>query len=121
MTSPAVIHSSAGLLHAQGNYFATSDGQAVYLAGNHTWTSGNSYTGTGPLDFGAYLSLLEGENANLIRYWTWNETVGRHDGAGQVTSPLPFLRSGVPGAGDGGNKLDLSRFNQAYFDKLLTD
>jgi hypothetical protein len=123
VTPPAttpVVFSSPGLLHAQGGYFATANGKAVYLAGNHTWTNGLDYQNSGPFNFASYLNMLQTEGANLTRLWTWGETVGIHNNAGKVTSQLPFLRSTTPGEGDGGNRFDLTHFNQAYFDALLS-
>ncbi len=110
----------AGLLHAAGNYFATADGKAVYLAGDHTWTNNVSFAGSGQFDFGAYLNVLQNEGANLVRYWAQGQTFNPGGGGGAV-SMTPFLRSATPGANDGGNKFDLTKFNQAYFDHVRAD
>ena len=100
-----------GLLHAAGDYFATPDGQAIYLAGNDTWTDGQNI-GPTPFDFTAYLSLLSSEGANLIRLWSWSSAI---DGGGSYgpVSPLPYVQLS-------NGKYDLTQFNQAYFDNLLS-
>jgi Family of unknown function (DUF6298) len=55
------------------------------------------------------LNVLQQNNHNFIRGWTW-ETA--------VWSPTPYLRTG-PGHGlDGRPKFDLTKFNQNYFDEL---
>ncbi len=108
-TVPANPLPPPALLHAAGNYFATPDGQAVYLAGNHTWTDGQDIGAT-PFDFSAYLDLLQSENANFIRLWSWQSTIGGGSAPGAV-GLLPFAQ-----APDG--RFDLSTFNQAYFDDL---
>ncbi len=98
-----------GLLHAAGEFFATPDGQAVYLAGPHTWTDGQAIGAT-PFDYTSYLSLLSAEGANLIRLlirlWAWSSAI---DGGGSYgpVSPLPYVQV-APG------KYDLTQFNQAY-------
>ncbi len=100
---------AAPLLHAAGDYFATPDGKAVYLAGNHTWTDGQNI-GSTPFDFSAYLNLLQSEGANFIRLWHWESKIGGGTAPGNV-GLLPYTQTA-----DG--KFDLTSFNQAYFDDL---
>lgn len=105
---PAAVPSGAPPpLHPAGRYFATPDGNAVYLAGDHTWTDGQD-VGTTRFDYSAYLDFLSGERANLIRLWVTESQV---DGSGNTVHALPYAK--MP---DG--RYDLSRFNQAYFDNL---
>jgi Ca-dependent carbohydrate-binding module xylan-binding/Family of unknown function (DUF6298) len=117
---PTSVPGTPGLLHAAGNYFATADGRAVYLAGNHTWTDGASYSNTGQFDFGAYLTVLQSEGANIVRYWADGFSRNAHNDAGAALV-MPFLRSGQGQAQDGGTRFDLTRFNQAYFNELRTN
>ncbi|MBV9747711.1 MAG: hypothetical protein JO157_02740, partial [Acetobacteraceae bacterium] len=63
-----------GLLHAAGDFFATPDGQAVYLASPDTWTD-NQTIGSTPFDYTSYLNLLSTEGANLIRLWAWSSAI----------------------------------------------
>lgn len=100
-TTPALLHHAAG-----SAYFSTSDGKAVFLEGDHTWTNNISFSDTGQFDFGAYLDLLQGEGANLIRYWNWV------DARGALIEPFQKTGSG---------KWDLTKFNQDYFDHVARD
>ncbi len=109
---PRTVQSVPGVLHAAGNYFATPDGRAIYLAGNHTWVDGQEIGAT-PFDFAGYLDLLQRENANLIRVWAWQSAVDGGGSYGHVAA-LPYVQTT-----DG--KFDLRRLNQAYFDKLRSE
>ena len=74
---------------------------------------------TGAIRFRADLSFLEDYDHNFIRLWTmeqanwvpWRPYDFRIE-------PTPFLRSGPGVALDGGEKFDVSRFNDAYFQRL---
>lgn len=109
-----------GLLHAAGNYFATPDGTAVYLAGDHTWTNNTSYSNYGTFSFSEYVSYLQSIGANLIRYWA-PDPFGSTNTTWGTPSIWPFNRTGAGTAHDGGAKFDLTSFNAAYFSKLLSD
>src|SRR4051812_47386041 len=103
-------------------YFATPDGKAVYLTGNHTWTSGQSFSSLGHFSFTSFVDYLKTLDVNFIRHWdVWMETVDGpwHNNIGAV-SPLPFNRSSTPGAFDG-NKFNLTSYNQTFFDALKAD
>jgi hypothetical protein len=65
---------SSDLLHTTGDYFSTTSGQAVYLAGDHTWADNTSYSRTGQFGLNSYLSTLQSEGDNLIRYWAPDST-----------------------------------------------
>ena len=119
------VSATGGLLHvltSNPRYFATPNGKAVYLTGSHTWTSGQSFASLGPFSFTAFANYLATLNVNFIRHWdVWNAT---NDGSWNVNvgvvSPLPFSRSGICCAWDGGNKYDVTSYNQSYFDALKT-
>lgn len=100
-TTPALLHHAAG-----SAYFSTSDGKAVFLEGDHTWTNNISFSDFGQFDFDGYLDLLQGEGANLIRYWNWV------DARGALIEPFQKTDSG---------KWDLTKFNQDYFDHVARD
>jgi hypothetical protein len=108
---------------ANPRYFSDSSGKAVYLTGAHTWSNFQDSGTTNPppkFDFDTYLNFLEKNNHNFFRLWTWEVT-----GPWVQTTvknywfePMPYQRTGPGKALDGGRKFDLTRFNQAYFDRL---
>lgn len=91
-------------------------------------TSGEHYGAVlnGDFDFKAYLDELAADGLNLTRTFsgTYFE-VGASFGITENTlAPRreayigPWIRSDLPGAKDGGNKFDLTKFNEAYFTRL---
>ena len=115
-------------------YFAVVSGEdagsAVYLAGSHIWS--NFHDGMGPggdcsdspeqLDFDGYLDFLVERGHNFIRLWRWEHF--RSQAAGGdfhlCMTPQPWARTGPGEAKDGKPKFDLTRFDQAFFDRLRT-
>ena len=84
--------------------------RAIYLTGSHTW--GNlcdTATARPAFDYAAYLDFLQRYHHNFIRLWSG-------DGLGH--KPVPYMRSGPGMAKDGGLKVDLDRFDPAFFDRL---
>jgi hypothetical protein len=126
---------SSGLSAAMGplaqstvnsHYFAMPNGQAVYLTGSDTWndvqnTDQSSTPGAFP--FTNYVSMLKtnGHNTTIL----WRKDMPREcnwNGGGTWNlAPQPWMRSTTAGASDGGNKFDLTQFNQAYFDKMRSE
>ena len=107
------------LLHNAGSlYFTASDGKAVFLEGDNTWTNNISFANDGNFNFGQYLDYIQNSaGANYVRYWMWAGTSypGQNPGgpSGQARlQPFAQLSNG---------KWDLSRFNQAYFDHVASD
>ncbi len=102
-----------------GRYFDDGSGRAVLLVGvNHGWELqddawGKQYT----LDWPAFLDYLQQHNLNYIRLWRVESTTNGPDPS-FLTTPMPYQRTGPGPAIDGEPKFDLSRFNQAYFDRL---
>jgi hypothetical protein len=102
-------------------YFADGSGEVVYLCGSNTWNNFQDWTRGAPVfDYAGYLDFLRRNNQNHIRLWTWEQGRWAMWTSGDFRiAPMPYLRSGTPGARDGlGNKYDLTAFNQAYFDRL---
>ncbi|MBT3377406.1 MAG: hypothetical protein HN742_30715 [Lentisphaerae bacterium] len=104
-------------------YFADASGKAVYLTGSHTWASLQDTLPVGgrstSFDYAAYLDFLEKHNHNFFRLWAWESTTWvSKDSRNALISPLPFARAGPGKALDGKPKFDVTRFNQAYFDRL---
>jgi hypothetical protein len=103
-------------------YFSDQDGNLVYLTGSHTWCNFMDCGNTNPppaFDYTAYLNFLEANNHNFFRLWRAENGRGGEKGDDFWFSPMPYERSAtVCCAFDGGNKYDLEKFNQAYFDRL---
>lgn len=103
-------------------YFDDADNRIVYLTGSHTWENFQDVTQV--FDYPAYLDRLASLYHNFIRLWV---TESIHSDGGWLMNPppnekdiapLPYLRTGPGLALDGGPRLDLSRFNPAYFERL---
>jgi hypothetical protein len=97
-------------------YFADTSGNAVYLTGSHVWY--NFQDRNIPFDYNGYLNLLKSYNHNFIRLWVWELTSCSYPFMNGEYSPHPWQRTGGGTALDGKPKFNLSKFNQAYFDRL---
>jgi Protein of unknown function (DUF4038) len=101
-------------------YFADADGRAVFLAGMHTWTNLQDAGGV-MFDYPAYLAALRRYHHNFFRLWVIEEAKGALDShvvPGAAVEPSMFVRTGPGAARDGKPRFDLTRLNQAYFDRL---
>lgn len=89
-------------------------------------TSGEHYGAVLNLDFDyvRYLDALQAAGMNQTRTFsgTYREVPGSFGITDNTLAPkryqAPWARSDTPGAWDGGNKFDLSRFDPAYFARL---
>jgi len=91
-------------------------------------TSGEHYGAVINLDFDylRYLEELKAHRFNLTRTFsgTYREVAGSFNITGNPLAPgpgryvNPWPRGSVPGASDGGNKFDLTRWDEAYFRRL---
>jgi hypothetical protein len=109
------------------NYFTDASGKAVYLTGSHTWNNFQDW-GTDdapqPFDFAAYIKMLVTHNHNFTLLWQTELPAFRglptRPGASPdfFVTPQPWQRTGPGLASDGKLKFDLTKFNQAYFDRL---
>jgi len=91
-------------------------------------TSGEHYGAVLNLDFDyrRYLDELQARGFNLTRTFsgTYREVAESFKIEQNTLAPAPgrfaspWARSSTPGAGDGGNKFDLSRWDPAYFARL---
>ncbi len=120
--NPAPVH---------GRYLKNQAGEYVFLGGSHTWyifqdadldkipDAGGSYNRNNPsFDYIAFLDELQALGHNFTRGWVWESPQGAPWTDHMVFwDPVPWQRSGTPGARDGGNQFDLTRFNQAFFDR----
>jgi hypothetical protein len=102
-------------------YFADATGKVIYLTGSHTWSNFKDMGRTDPppeFDFPGYLDMLQRYGHNFIRLWTWELTRYAYDGKTTYAAPFPWPRTGPGTALDGKPRFDLSRLDQAYFDRL---
>lgn len=103
-------------------YFADANGDIVYLTGSHTWLNLQDGVLTDPppaFDYTAYLDFLEAHNHNFFRLWTWEQAKWVVEwGSPYYFAPMPFQRTGPGNALDGKPRFDVTKFDQAYFDRL---
>jgi len=107
---PLRVHPTNPRYFTDGAKNADGSLKAVYLTGSHTW--GNlcdAREGRPAFDFTGYLDFLERYHHNFIRLWSG-------DGLGH--QPVPYARTGPGTAKDGGPKVDLDRFDPAFFERL---
>jgi hypothetical protein len=102
------------LLHkstVNGRYFATPNGRLVYLQGSYEGSELQDYIfgGSLPSDFQRAMALLVRYDGNLLRLWT-NESSGNIFGTTDVIN-MPWIRSAICCAADGGHKFDLARLD----------
>jgi len=81
----------------------------------------------GDFDYIPYLDELQAKKLNLTRTFSgvYRELPGTFNITDNTLAPkskdsfiCPWARSDTPGASDGGNKFDLTKFNPAYFERL---
>jgi len=110
------------VLSSNPRYFTDGTGKAVYLTGSHTWPNMRDRGPTDPppvFDFNGYLDLLQSNGHNFIRLWALDLMKRSTDeSAHYYVKHFPWPRSGSGTALDGKPKFDLSKFDQAYFDRL---
>ena len=109
------------------NYFTDGTGKAVYPTGSHTWNNFQDW-GTDdapqPFNFAAYVKMLVAHNHNFTLLWQTElpafrglpTTLGASPDFS--VTPQPWQRTGPGLASDGKLRFDLTKFNQAYFDRL---
>ncbi len=110
-------------LHPEnGHYFLWRERPTILV------TSGEHYGALLNLDFDfeRYLAALASDGLNHTRLFsgTYREVPGSFGITDNTLAPLsgrfvcPWARSDTPGYSRGGNKFDLSRWDEAYFDRL---
>jgi len=110
-------------LHPENPHYFLFRGKPTVLI-----TSGEHYGAVLNLDFdyALYLDTLKADGLNLTRTWagSYVEPVGTFNIASNSLAPLPgrficpWARSSTPGYANGGNKFDLSKWDEAYFKRL---
>lgn len=112
---------------ANPRYFQDADGNVLLLSGSQTWNTVQDWGSHGslqPLDFNAFVKFLQsnGHNFTLLWYTELPKFCGFPSTASSppelTVGPHPWQRTGPGRATDGGLKFDLTRFDQAYFDRL---
>jgi len=103
-------------------YFSDPQGKIVYLTGSHTWLNlqdGGFTNPPPPFDYTGYLNFLVKNDLNFFRLWTWEQSKWsvEHE-TPMYYAPMPYQRTGPGLAMDGMPKFDLTKFNQAYFDRM---
>lgn len=107
---------------ANPRYFTDGSGKVILLVGSHTWDNRQDL-GTGDFDWQGYLDDLQSWGHNFIRLWIWEQPYPPNGSPNLVNNdttltPEVWTRSSTPGANDGGNKFDLTQYNQGHFDRL---
>jgi hypothetical protein len=112
-------------VHPQNRrYFTDGSGRAVYLTGSHTWANfqERGVRGkTADFDYDEYLGFMQRFGHNFMRMWRWEHTQWMQFVPSDTPiryEPMAYVRSGPGKALDGKPKFDLTRFHQAYFDRL---
>ena len=110
-------------LHPDNPHYFSFRGRPTILI-----TAGEHYGAVMNLDFDyvRYLDELRAGHFNLTRVFsgTYREVPGSFGIVGNTLAPAkgrfvcPWARSRTPGASDGGCKFDLTRWDEAYFDRL---
>jgi hypothetical protein len=110
-------------------YFVDPQGNAVALNGSHSWNTLQDWGSGGstqPLDFDAFVSFLTAHGHNFTLLWRFELTkfCGMPTTASSPPdlsiTPHPWQRTGPGTASDGGPKFDLTKYDQAFFDRLRT-
>jgi hypothetical protein len=105
---------------ANPRYFADGSGKIVYLTGSHNWNNLQDNAipslGAGTFDWTGYLDFLQQKGHNFIRLWVvshfWDSATGNHP------SPVFHQRTGPGTALDGQPKINLTTYDQTYFNRL---
>jgi hypothetical protein len=111
---------------ANPRYFTDGTGKAIYLTGSHTWANLPDRGALNPpgvsFDYNTYMTWMVSHNFNFMRLWTAelpNAGPGPDLSEGNfVGPPWKWLRTGPGHASDGGLKFDLTKLDQAYFDRM---
>jgi hypothetical protein len=110
-------------LHPENPHYFLFRGRPAFLI-----TSGEHYGAVlnRDFDYRPYLDELHARGFNLTRTFSgaYHEVPGSFKIENNTLAPLPgrdlcpWARTGTPGAGDGGAKYDLRRWDEAYFRRL---
>ncbi|RME90821.1 MAG: hypothetical protein D6766_12710 [Verrucomicrobia bacterium] len=125
-----VLHAGTLAVHPDNPlWFTDGSGRAICLAGHQSFVDlqDNSFNKAfirghvRTLDWDEYVRFLKAHRFNYLRNWViWSTGSGSMAPINRaIATPMPYER--VPGHGkarDGGDKFDLTRFNEAFFQRL---
>jgi hypothetical protein len=126
-TTPPSVPTTGPLtvLASNPRYFTDGTGKAIYLVGSHTWSNGMEDRGTisppPAFDFDGYIAFMVAHRFNWMRLWTTEMAeVSTNDDPDEniISGPYKWSRTGPGTANDGSVKFDLSKLDQAYFDRM---
>jgi len=115
------------VLASNPRWLADGAGNAVFLAGSHTWNNLQDWGANAsprPFDFPSYVSTLKAHGHNFTILWRTELPKFCNLPTTATTPPdftvaqHPWQRTGPGLADDGGPKFDLSKFDQSFFDRL---
>jgi hypothetical protein len=114
-TGPLAVHPE------NPRYFADAAGKPVYLVGSHPWANFQDigFEGDKPFDYDRYLEFMREYRFNFMRFWSWEHAAwATWTPEKVIVGPMPYARTGPGFALDGKPKFDLTRFDEAYFDRM---
>jgi hypothetical protein len=121
-SAPLRVHPTNPRYFTEGTKLPDGSLKAVYLTGSHTWANLIDRGPSDPppvFDFDGYLDFLEKHHHNFIRLWVRHVTWYHGYGKGELhAAPLAWPRTGPGNALDGKPKFDLSKLDDAYFQRL---
>ena len=108
------------------HWFVDKSGKGVMLAGSQTWNSAQDIGNAGAftvIDFTAYVNFLVSHGHNATILWHKDLPTACNWAAGGTwitdsSTGFPWQRTGPGTASDGLPKFDLTKFNQAFFDRI---
>lgn len=116
---PSLVSAAPLIVHPTNpRYFSDGSGRAIYLTSAYTGKNlQDIYQGGQLYEWDRYLDYLKSHNLNLVKF------VIRERGmdslvVGNWINPTIYQRTGPGLAVDGGLKYDLTKLNQAFFDRL---
>lgn len=103
-------------------YFTDGSGRAILLSGSHTWLDLQDGVLTDPpsaFDYAGWLNFMVAHHHNFFRLYSWEQAKWVAETATPYYfAPNIYARTGPGTALDGKPQFDLTRLNQAYFDRL---
>jgi hypothetical protein len=113
ITAPLVRHPQ------NPRYFANGSGAAVLLTGSHYWYLMQDRSDIPEADYADFLAMLDTHHHNFLRLWTWEQATWHPVVEDRFSlTPTVYARTGPGSALDGEPRFDLTRFNDAFFERL---
>lgn len=106
---------------ANPRYF-DDNGKTILLAGSHTWYNLQPWS-TYPQSANEHIAVLKANNHNYVRGWVCTTLIipwSKDLNAQHYPLKMPYMRTGTGQAADGKPQLDLSRFDESFFDDMHT-